>query len=68
MFNSSLSEKSNFEGGGRMTFTFGFLGIIGGIICACGDILLDLKGKDNMKTGKYQIIDSKWNILFMQEV
>lgn len=48
-----------------MTFTFGFLGIIGGIICACGDILLDLKGKDNMKSGKYQIIDSKWKDMKM---
>lgn len=43
-----------------MTFAFGLLGIIGGIICAGGDILLDLKGKDNIKSGKYQIIDSKW--------
>lgn len=40
---------------------FSILGLIGGIICCVGDMLLDLKGRDNRKLGKYEIIDSKWN-------
>lgn len=43
-----------------MDFTFGILGIIGGIVCACGDLLLDLKGKNNKKLGKHEIINSNW--------
>lgn len=36
------------------------IGIIGGIMCAVADLLLDLKGNDNQKLGKMKIIDSKW--------
>lgn len=36
------------------------LGIIGGILCAIGDLFLDLKGADNKKLGNMKIIDSKW--------
>lgn len=43
-----------------MILIFGVSGIIGGIICACGDLFLDLKGRDNQKLGTLQIIDSKW--------
>ena len=35
-------------------------GIIGGLLCAVADLLLDLKGADNVKLGKSKIIDSKW--------
>lgn len=34
-----------------MNFTFGILGLIGGLLCAVGDMLFDLKGKDNQKLG-----------------
>ena len=36
------------------------IGIIGGMLCAVADLLLDLKGSDNQKLGKMKIIDSKW--------
>lgn len=36
------------------------IGIIGGMLCAVADLLLDLKGSDNQKIGKMKIIDSKW--------
>lgn len=36
------------------------IGIIGGLLCATADLLLDLKGEDNQKLGKMKIIDSKW--------
>lgn len=39
------------------------IGLAGGIICACADILLDLKGRDNKKIGKYGFIDSKWLVM-----
>lgn len=39
------------------------IGIIGGIMCAVADLLLDLKGNDNQKLGKMKIIDSKWEIM-----
>ena len=37
------------------------IGIIGGLLCAVADLLLDLKGADNKKLGKMKIIDSKWS-------
>lgn len=42
------------------TIVWGILGLIGGLFCACGDIFLDLKGRDNKKLGKYEFIDSNW--------
>lgn len=36
------------------------IGIIGGLLCAVADCLLDLKGCDNEKLGSMKIIDSKW--------
>lgn len=36
------------------------IGIIGGMLCAVADLLLDLKGDDNKKLGKMKVIDSKW--------
>lgn len=43
-----------------MDFVFGILGITGGLLCAIGDILFDLKGKNNVKSGPANIIDSNW--------
>lgn len=37
------------------------IGIIGGLLCATADLLLDLKGVDNKKLGKSKIMDSKWS-------
>ncbi|MGN0351802.1 MAG: DUF6796 family protein [Roseburia sp.] len=39
------------------------IGIIGGMLCAVADLLLDLKGDDNQKLGKMKIIDSKWEVM-----
>ena len=39
------------------------IGIIGGMLCAVADLLLDLKGSDNQKLGKMKIIDSKWKTM-----
>lgn len=43
-----------------MNYIFGFLGLLGGILCAIGDMFLDLKGAGNKKLGKYKFIDSNW--------
>lgn len=43
-----------------MLMTFSIIGLMGGILCAVADMLLDLKGKDNKKLGKNGIIDSNW--------
>lgn len=43
-----------------MNVVFGFLGLAGGILCAIGDILFDLKGKGNKKLGTSGNIDSNW--------
>lgn len=43
-----------------MTIFFGICGILGGLLTCTADILLDLKGKDNVKSGKYGLIDSAW--------
>lgn len=40
---------------------FSILGLAGGVLCTTADIFLDLKGRDNKKTGKYGFIDSNWN-------
>jgi hypothetical protein len=42
---------------------FGWLGLLGGILTACGDILLDLKGSDNKKLGKHGYIESAWETM-----
>lgn len=39
------------------------IGIIGGMLCAVADLLLDLKGSDNQKLGKMKIMDSKWEVM-----
>ncbi|MDE5769510.1 MAG: hypothetical protein K2H29_05115 [Oscillospiraceae bacterium] len=39
---------------------FGIMGLMGGILCAVGDLLFDLKGKDNQKLGTSGNIDSNW--------
>ena len=44
----------------KMNIIFGILGIAGGILCAVGDILFDLKGKGNKKLGTSGNIDSNW--------
>lgn len=36
-------------------------GIIGGLLCAVADCLLDIKGSDNQKLGKGGYIESKWS-------
>lgn len=39
---------------------FSILGFIGGLVLCAGDILFDLKGKDNQKFGTSGNIDSNW--------
>lgn len=36
------------------------LGILGGLLCAVGDVLLDLKGKDNCMIDANKMISSNW--------
>ncbi|MBQ8842257.1 MAG: hypothetical protein IJZ65_06475 [Ruminiclostridium sp.] len=43
-----------------MLMIFSVLGLIGGILCAVGDILFDLKGKGNQKTGPGGNVDTNW--------
>ncbi|MDD6038981.1 MAG: hypothetical protein PUD20_09350 [bacterium] len=43
-----------------MSQIMAIIGIVGGLICAVADLLLDLKGVDNHKIGKMKVIDSKW--------
>ncbi|MGM0214687.1 DUF6796 family protein [Enterococcus sp. AZ109] len=38
----------------------GICGIVGGCLCAVGDVLFDWKGPGNQKTGPGGIIDSNW--------
>ncbi len=44
----------------KVNIIFGMLGIAGGILCAVGDMLFDLKGKGNEKLGISGNIDSNW--------
>jgi len=44
-------------------FLYGIFGIIGGLLCIFADILFDLKGKNNVKSGPAKIIDSNWQIM-----
>lgn len=38
----------------------GICGIVGGLLCCIGDILLDKKGSDNQKLGEHKLINSAW--------
>ncbi|MBR2175420.1 MAG: hypothetical protein IJ861_00555 [Clostridia bacterium] len=38
----------------------GICGIVGGLLCCVGDILLDKKGSDNQKLGEHKLINSAW--------
>ncbi len=44
-----------------MYFVFSCLGLLGGLLCCCGDILFDLKGPGNQKLGTSKNIDSNWS-------
>ena len=46
-----------------MYFIFSVLGLIGGVLCAIGDMLLDIKGKNNKKLGGNGIVDSNWEYM-----
>lgn len=43
-----------------MNLVLSVIGVIGGLICVIADILLDTKGKDNVKIGRKKIMDSNW--------
>ncbi len=43
-----------------LNLIYSILGLLGGVICAIGDILLDLKGKDNVKVAGSLLIESNW--------
>ncbi len=43
-----------------MLMTFSVLGLIGGLLCAAGDILFDFKGRGNEKTGPGGNVDTNW--------
>lgn len=43
-----------------MNLTLSIVGLIGGLLCAGADMLLDIKGKDNVKCGSKKILDSNW--------
>ncbi|MCM1054006.1 MAG: hypothetical protein NC394_00665 [Bacteroides sp.] len=40
--------------------TFSIMGLLGGVLCAVGDVLFDFKGQGNEKLGKTKMIDSNW--------
>lgn len=42
---------------------YAILGILGGILTALGDILLDVKGADNETLGTLKIINSNWDVM-----
>lgn len=44
-----------------MNLIFSIMGLIGRLLCSIGDILFDLKGKDNEKLGTSKNIDSNWS-------
>jgi len=46
-----------------MNMTLSIIGIIGGLICAIADMLLDIKGKDNIKCGTNKMLDSNWQYM-----
>lgn len=44
-----------------MNLIFSIMGLIGGLLCCVGDLLFDLKGKGNKKSGTSKNIDSNWS-------
>ena len=46
-----------------MITLFGYVGIAGGLLCACGDLLLDIKGKHNQELGVHGYINSAWDTM-----
>lgn len=44
----------------ELNLFYSIIGLLGGIFCAIGDLLLDLKGRDNTKIGKSKLIESNW--------
>jgi hypothetical protein len=42
---------------------FGWMGLFGGLLAVAGDLLLDLKGRDNKKLGKHGFIESAWETM-----
>ncbi len=44
-----------------MNLCFSIMGLVGGLLCCCGDLLFDLKGKGNKKLGTSKNIDSNWS-------
>jgi len=42
------------------TIFFSICCLIGGLLCCCGDVLLDLKGSDNQHLGTSKQLDSNW--------
>ncbi len=49
-----------FKEGVFMNMIFSILGLVGGILCAVGDVLFDFKGGGNQKLGAWKNIDSNW--------
>lgn len=39
---------------------FAVVGILGGLLCAIADLIMDVKGPKNKKTGKFGMINSEW--------
>lgn len=48
----------------NLYFVFSCLGLAGGLLCATGDILFDLKGRGNQKLGTSKNGDSNWTIIW----
>lgn len=44
----------------NVNILFAICGMTGGLLCAAGDILFDLKGRGNQKLGTSKNIDSNW--------
>ena len=44
-----------------MNLIFSIMGLIGGLLCCVGDLLFDLKGRENKKLGTSKNIDSNWS-------
>lgn len=43
-----------------MNMVLSIIGLVGGLVCAAADMLLDIKGKDNVKCGNRKILNSNW--------
>ena len=44
----------------ELNLVYSIVGLLGGICCVMGDLLFDLKGKDNVKIGTTGVIESNW--------